>query len=123
MTKTLQNFVLAIVCAACAPAYAQEPAADAIRSGHDFALKVCAACHVVASDQKGAPILKHPAPSFAEIVKRKDFSEQSLRKLLSAPHGGLGRHGKMPNPMLVDYQIDEIAAYMLSLKEGKKAGE
>ena len=33
-----------------------------VLAGHDFALEVCSACHVVAKGQKSAPILKPPAP-------------------------------------------------------------
>jgi len=31
----------------------------------------------------------------------------------------MGPHEAMPNPRLVDYQIDEIVALMMSLKAGK----
>ena len=48
-----------------------------------------------------------------------DISETSLRKLLSTPHGNLGRAKKMPNPQLADFQIDKVVAYLLSLKGGK----
>jgi mono/diheme cytochrome c family protein len=99
-------------------AQAQEAKSDLAAAGRDFALKVCANCHVVAKDQKVAPLLKPPAPSFAALAARSDISEESLRKLLSSPHGDLGRHGKMPNPQLGDYQIDKIVAYFMSLKQG-----
>ena len=36
-----------------------------VMAGHDFVLDVCAACHVVAKDQKSAPILKPQAPIFS----------------------------------------------------------
>lgn len=113
--------LLAIMLAggAASPALAQEGQTDLIASGHDFALKVCAACHVVATDQMSPPILKPPAPSFLALVRHGDISETSLRKLLSTPHGNLGRAKKMPNPQLADFQIDKVVAYLLSLKGGK----
>jgi mono/diheme cytochrome c family protein len=102
-------------------AQAQEPTteqapSDAVTAGHNFALKVCAACHVVAKDQKSPPILKAPAPSFSELVRRPNLSEDFLRQFLSSPHGNIGAKGKMPNPQLVDYQIDEVVAYLLSMR-------
>ena len=110
---------LMLACGAASPALAQEGQGDLVAAGHDFALKVCAACHVVATDQISPPILKPPAPSFLALVKHGDVSEASLRKLLSKPHGNLGRSAKMPNPQLADFQIDKVVAYLLSLKNGK----
>jgi mono/diheme cytochrome c family protein len=104
-------------------ARAQEGQGDLAAAGHDFALKVCAACHVVAADQISPPILKPPAPSFLALVRHGDVSEASLRKLLSTPHGNLGRSAKMPNPQLADFQIDKVVAYLLSLKSGKGSGK
>ncbi len=102
--------------AASGVANAQEAKGDAVAAGREFALKVCAACHVVAKDQQTPPMLKPPAPNFLKIVNNHGFSEQSLRQLLSSPHGNLGKNGKMPNPQLAEYQIDEVAAYLRELK-------
>jgi mono/diheme cytochrome c family protein len=110
---------LMLACGAAPLARAEEGQGELVAAGHDFALKVCAACHVVATDQITPPILKPPAPSFVAIVKHGDVSEASLRKLLSTPHGNLGRSAKMPNPQLADFQIDKVVAYLLSLKSGK----
>lgn len=90
------------------------PAVDTLVSaGHEFALKVCAACHIVAKDQAAKPILKPAAPNFFIIARREKTTDANLRRFLSAPHG------KMPNPELADFQIDEVVAYVLSLKRGK----
>lgn len=89
---------------------------DPVAAGHEFALKVCAACHVVAKDQPSPPLLKPPAPSFETILARRDVTEASLRKTLSVRHGNVGRNAKMPNPMLADFQIDKVIAYMRQLK-------
>jgi mono/diheme cytochrome c family protein len=110
------SMVSMLFCCAITSSQAQEVKANPIAAGHDFALKVCAACHVVASDQQSQPILKPPAPPFSMIVKNANISEPSLRKLLQSPHGNVGRKGKMPNPQLADYQIDEVVAYLLDLK-------
>lgn len=79
-----------------------------VAAGHDLAVQVCAACQVVENDQKSAPILKPPAPSFSAIAQRNDQSEASLRKFLSTLHRTIGRTGKMSNWLLADSQIDEI---------------
>jgi cytochrome c2 len=106
--------MVAIIC--CAEAGRAE---DLISAGRVFAEKVCAACHVVAEDQRFAPILKPPAPSFLDIARRPDLSEASLRQFLRAPHGDKGKNSKMPNALLAQYQIDEVVAYLLSLKGGR----
>jgi mono/diheme cytochrome c family protein len=116
-------FALTLAGGAASPARAQEGQGDLVAAGHDFALKVCAACHVVAADQTSPPLLKPPAPSFLALARHGNLSEASLRKLLSTPHGNLGRGAKMPNPQLVDFQIDKVVAYILSLKSGKDSGK
>ena len=103
---------LMLACGAAPLARAEEGQSDLV-----------AACHVVAADQISPPILKPPAPSFVAIVKHGDVSEASLRKLLSTPHGNLGRSAKMPNPQLADFQIDKVVAYLLSLKSGKDSAK
>ncbi|MGA8171489.1 MAG: c-type cytochrome [Methylocystis sp.] len=118
MKTTSLLLVLTLAGGAPSLAWAQDGQAELAASGHDFALKVCAACHVVAKDQTSPPILRPPAPSFLALVKHRDMSEASLRKLLGAPHGNLGRARKMPNPRLADFQIDKVVAYVLGLKSG-----
>ena len=122
--STVLTLVVAAATCAIGFADAQESKshndkAEIVAAGHDFALEVCAACHVVSHDQKSAPILKPPAPNFLELVRRQDLTEASLRKFLSAPHGNVGRRNKMPNPRLAEFQIDKIVAYMLSLKDAR----
>ena len=98
------------------PAQAADPA-EQIAAGRGFALKVCWTCHIVAADQTARPILSRPAPSFLVLAQRPDVTAESLRKFLSTHNETMGRVGQMPNPRLVDYQIDEVVAYILSLKK------
>lgn len=100
-----------------APARADPASADEIAAGRTFALKVCWTCHIVAADQTERPILSRPAPSFLILAQRPDVTAESLRKFLSTHNETMGRAGQMPNPRLVDYQIDEVVAYILSLKK------
>ncbi len=90
---------------------------DRVAAGRSFALKVCWACHIVTEDQTAVPILSHPAPSFLVIAQKPDLNEEALRKFLSTHNETMGSTGRMPNPRLVDYQIDEVVAYIMSLRK------
>lgn len=98
------------------PATADTAPKDQVAAGHAFALAVCAACHVVGKDQTEAPILRPPAPSFESIAQGSALSEAGLHHFLTLHGQMIGRSGHMPNPQLADYQIDEVIAYILSLK-------
>jgi cytochrome c1 len=50
------------------------------------------------------------------LAQRPQLTEPALRDFLASSHGGMGPHQAMPNPRLADYQIDEIVAFMMSLK-------
>lgn len=110
---------LALIAGFAPGALAQKPAADQIAAGRDFAHRVCGACHVVAQQRDELPVLAPPGPSFAVLAQRPRLTEAALREFLGSNHRSLGPAGAMPNPRLVDYQIDEIVAYLMSLKAGK----
>jgi mono/diheme cytochrome c family protein len=118
-TTVLLSLALALAFLGGGPAYPEETKGELVIAGHDFALKVCANCHIVAKDQDSAPILKPPAPSFSAIVSRPDVTEASLRSFLANPHGELRRNSTMPIFRLADFQINQIIAYLLSLKESR----
>jgi mono/diheme cytochrome c family protein len=98
-------------------ASAQADVQDDIRKGHQLAATICAICHVAAPDQAYAPIMKPPAPSFDSIAQRKDTTVDSLRLFMTTTHRGLDAPKGMPDPELMDYQIREITAYILSLRK------
>lgn len=113
------RFALACFLALCAlsrVAFAQD-AADDVRQGHRLALEICAYCHVAASDQRTSPILQPPAPSFVSIARRPGVTTDSLRAFLATTHGADGAAKGMPNPELLDYQIRQVSAYLLSLRK------
>lgn len=100
------------------PAFAQNgSAADDIQQGHRLALAICGYCHIAADDQRSPPILQPPAPSFASIAQRPGVSAESLRLFLSTTHGGDGAAKGMPSPELLDNQIRQVSAYLLSLRK------
>ena len=104
-------------CLAAGPAFAQGATADDIRKGHDLAALVCGNCHVAAADQRFTPVLNPPAPSFESIAQRPGTTAESLEKFMVTTHRGLDNPAGMPNPYLMDYQVKEVVAYMLSLRK------
>jgi mono/diheme cytochrome c family protein len=77
-------------------------AADADH-GELVAKRWCAACHIVAAEQKqGADNV----PSFASVARRPDFSAAKLAFFLLDPHP------KMPNMALTRREAEDIAAYI-----------
>ena len=96
------------------PAFAQPDAKDEVQKGHQLAATICAVCHVAAADQPYPPIMQPPAPSFTSIAQRMDA--ESLTKFVATTHRGLDTPKGMPNPQLMDYQIKQVVAYILSLR-------
>ena len=80
-------------------------AADASH-GEIIAKRWCAACHVVAPDQKQG---SDKVPSFVSIAKRPGFSTAKLAFFLLDPHP------KMPDMALTRAEAEDIAAYIARL--------
>ena len=97
----------------------ETPNGDQVAAGRKFASRVCGACHVVTQQRDELPVLAPPGPSFAVLAQRPHLTEAALREFLGSNHRSMGPHEAMPNPRLADYQIDEIVAFMMSLKAGK----
>jgi len=91
-----------------AAAWADE--ASDIRVGQDLAAKVCSPCHAVAGP---------PGLSFAEIAKGTHAAPDALRALLTSTQSDVSHPYAMPNPELTERQIDEISAYLDSLRGAK----
>src|SRR5438270_60690 len=71
--------------------------------GETIAKRWCAACHIVAPDQKSGA---DNVPSFASVGARPDFSATKLAAFLRDPHP------KMPNMALSRKDSDDLAAYI-----------
>jgi mono/diheme cytochrome c family protein len=80
-------------------------AAD-IRQGEQLALRWCAGCHLVTTDQRQGTT---EAPPFASIASRPGFDTNHLAFFLLEPHP------KMPNMSLTRIEAGDIAAYIASL--------
>lgn len=83
-----------------------DESADA-RAGQELAIKACSPCHVVS-----APT----GPSFADIAKGQHAEPEALRDFMRSTHSDVSHPGAMPTPELTDGQIEEIAAYLATLR-------
>jgi len=68
----------------------------------------CSSCHLVSPDD-GA-VVNEAVPSFQAIAERRSTTSGDLRLFLQTPHI------RMPTDSLSVVQIDDLVAYILSLK-------
>jgi mono/diheme cytochrome c family protein len=108
---------------ALATAQAQQAssAADDVQKGRYLAGLICSICHVAGPDQLVEPILRPPAPSFETIAQRSTTSADSIRTFLTTTHRNISNPGGMPNPELLDFQMRQVEAYLLSLRKPSAA--
>ena len=92
---------------AASPAKAQDPLGDAMR-GEVLARTVCIDCHAVDRGFRGTDITG--APAFQDVADMSSATALSLRVFLLSPHL------TMPNFVLDDQQIDDLIAYIHSLR-------
>lgn len=80
--------------------------AEDIAAGARVAKLQCTGCHQIAYPPRAKAGL---APSFVDIAAAKGMTQLSIEAFLSTPHE------KMPNYSLSQKQIDDVAAYIMSL--------
>ena len=102
--------VAAIVASFGLTARAWADEASEARAGQELATKVCSPCHVVAET---------PGPPFSQIAKGERAAPEALRDFLHATHSNMSHPGAMPNPELTEGQIEEISAYLATLRAAK----
>jgi mono/diheme cytochrome c family protein len=76
--------------------------------GRGLAIRWCGPCHVVTADQKRSTT---GAPSFETVARSSTLDGERLARLLLAPHP------KMERLDLSRAALDDIAAYISSLKK------
>lgn len=76
------------------------------QEGYRLATQWCTSCHIVAPGQAGSDA----APPFESIANRAQFSEDGLRAWLADPHP------PMPNLNLSRTEIEQVIAYLRSLR-------
>jgi len=101
MRQIVSGLVLLILIIAISPAAF---AAD-VASGEKLAKRWCAACHVVAADQKSGNTQVAP---FSAIAKVPNFDAAKLALYLLTPHP------KMPDMSLSRSEAADLAAYIVS---------
>jgi mono/diheme cytochrome c family protein len=77
-------------------------------AGRQLAEKWCSNCHVVGPTQQRG--VSTGAPTFASIAEMKTTTEMGLHAFLQTPHQ------RMPDLHLSREEIDDVAAYILSLR-------
>jgi len=102
------NFVKLTLLAATTSLFPQFAAAGDNERGRSLAENWCASCHSVSGDQRPS---NARAPSFATIARSSDFNADRLAYLLLDPHP------KMAKLALSRRAIEDIAAYISSLKK------
>jgi mono/diheme cytochrome c family protein len=107
MRRCLISLVLTCAFGAFAQTGAQE-SADA-NSGRIFAKEICAECHAVSEGQVASPT--PAALSFKAISNTSGMPRIALIVWFQTPHP------TMPNLMLKADDLDEVIAYILSLKD------
>jgi mono/diheme cytochrome c family protein len=83
------------------------PGEEAASRGHTLAQAWCASCHAV---EKFAIPLDHKAPAFTAIAAMKSTTPLAIRVFLQSSHE------PMPNFILKKQDIDDLTAYIMSLK-------
>jgi mono/diheme cytochrome c family protein len=77
-------------------------------AGRALARRWCDTCHVV--DEQQLRGTSTGAPTFAAIAEMKSTTAMALRVFLQTPHG------RMPDLHLTRDEINDVTAYILSLK-------
>jgi mono/diheme cytochrome c family protein len=92
-----------------AGAMATEPG-DVV-AGEALARTWCGDCHVTERRPGGAA--NDAAPSFPGVARRPQTTSMSLRVFLGTPHAN------MPNYQLSQTELDDVVAYILSLRAAR----
>lgn len=99
--------VLMVLAAASMPALAQTEPGDAA-AGLRLAATWCANCHQVAPGGPGPST--DAAPAFRAIAQMPSTTSMSLRVFLQTPHPS------MPDYRLAREELDDLVAYLVSLR-------
>src|SRR5437868_6201600 len=111
---TVQRVVLralqiaAAVCAFSSLAHGQTAAT--IARGRELAERACGGCHAINGGAGGVTIQGINAPSFRAIAGRPNQTPQRLQSFIMTPHR------PMPGIPLSLAEVDDIVAYLLTLK-------
>jgi mono/diheme cytochrome c family protein len=85
--------------------------AQDLENGKQIARVWCSNCHLI--DREERKVTRDAVPTFSSIAHAKSTTEESLATFLSMPHGG------MPDLTLSRAQIQDLCAYILSLRKSR----
>ena len=85
-----------------------------ISRGLAYAQRVCAVCHAVAAGYRHSP--NRAAPSFTVVANTPGMTRLALAAWLHS------RHQSMPNLIVDQNEIDDLAAYLASLRRSRERG-
>lgn len=112
--KSLINYgLVALFLVAGAPVVSAQDLGDP-RAGLAYADGVCAECHAVKKGQRVSP--HERAPAFEVVANSRGMTEMALRVWFQSPHPS------MPNLRLTEKLSDDLVAYIMSLKDGRRPG-
>ena len=84
------------------------PGEDGASRGHELAQAWCSSCHAV--EKFAIPLDQHRAPAFTAIANLRSTTPLAIAVFLQSSHE------PMPNFILKKQDIDDLAAYIMSLK-------
>lgn len=87
------------------------PGHDAASRGHALAQAWCSECHAV--EKFAIPLDQRRAPAFVAIAGQRSTTPLAIRVFLQSSHE------PMPNFILKKQDIDDLAAYIMSLRLGR----
>jgi mono/diheme cytochrome c family protein len=105
---SLRTLHVAVALCASSPA-AHGQTSSAIVRGQEIAERTCAGCHAIDSGQRST-IQGTEVPSFKAIATRPNRTPQRLHSFIMTPHR------PMPGIPLTLAEVNDVAAYILSLK-------
>jgi len=82
------------------------------RNGYALASAVCDVCHAIGEGAPEADL--GVAPSFQSVADNPAMTALALRVFLGSPHAD------MPDLILTETEADDVIAYIISLKGGRK---
>lgn len=85
--------------------------AQDILNGKGIAQLWCSDCHLVDPQERKSG--RNSVPTFLSIARMKSTTEAALAAFLSTPHG----RGGMPDLVLNRKEIQDVSAYILSLRK------
>jgi mono/diheme cytochrome c family protein len=100
--------VTALFALVAAPCMAHAQTAGDVAKGHAYVQQICSECHTVEKGQRPSP--NGQAPNFETIAKTPGMTAIALTAVLRTPHRN------MPNIIIADEDLRNVAAYVLSLQ-------